>query len=489
MLSLKRCVRFNLNNLSSKNVFVKKPAHLFCNRTYLYEIFHFFLIMSLKSTLEKLQKHSTIKKVLKNVGWLTLDRFLQLIISVLVGIWVARYLGPSDFGLLNFAIAFAALFSPFIGLGIPTLLVRELISHPEKKNILIGTAFWIQVVTSLISMAIMDAAILLIRPNDFMSFLVVFVFSFNSLASSLDILTNWFDAKIESKNVVLARNISLVMSNLLKVGFILLGFPLLYFVAASVIDSLLRGIFLLYYYIKDKENLFLWKFDMSLAKRLFASSWPLILSGAMVIIYMKIDQVMIGIMLNDAQVGIYSVAVKFSEMFLFLPAAISVSLFPAIISSKKISQEVYYSRFQKLFDVMTWVPMTFVIPLFVFSDFIVVFLYGAEYALAGPALAISIWSAVATSVKFGVEKYLINEDQTKIIFTNALIGAVLNIILNLLLIPTYGILGAAFATVVSYTAASYLGLLLYPSTRKVFFMLIKSFNVFRILRNLRSYIK
>ena len=442
-----------------------------------------------KFILDKLQGHQTLKKVAKNVGWLTLDRILQLIVSVLIGIWVARYLGPSDFGLMNFAFAFAALLSPLIGLGIPTLLVRELLHNPCEKDKLIGTTFWVQVITSIFAMVVMNVSILLLRPNDFMSFLVVFVFSFNNLASSLDILTNWFDAKIESKNVVIARTVSMILSNLLKVFFILLGFPLIYFVAASVIDSILRGLFLLYYYLKDKQSITNWKFDFDLAKKLVSSSWPLILSGAMVIIYLKIDQVMIGLMMNDAQVGIYSVAVKFSEMFLFLPAALSVSLFPAIIASKKISQEVYYSRFQKLFDLMTWVPMTFVIPLFLFSNYIVVFLYGVEYALAGPALAISIWSAVATSVKFGVEKYLINENRTKIVFSNALIGAVLNIILNFLLIPTYGILGAALATVISYTASSYLGLLLYPSTRKIFFMLIKSFNIFRIIKELKSYAK
>jgi O-antigen/teichoic acid export membrane protein len=437
----------------------------------------------------KLFERPALKKILKNVGWLTVDRILQLVVALLVGIWIARYLGPTDFGLMNFAFAFVTLFSPFVGLGIQSLLVREFLHQPEKKNELLGTAFWIQIVTGIIAMLIMNVAILILRPNDFLSFLVVFVYSFNNLALSLDMLTNWFDSRVESKKVVMARTGGMIFSNLLKIGFMLFGFSVIYFILASVIETLLTGLFMLYSYIKTEGSIKNWKFDFGLAKKLFSSSWPLILSGAMVIIYMKIDQVMIGLLLSDAQVGIYSVAVKFATMFLFLPAAISVSLFPSIVNSKKISQEVYYSRFQKLFDLMTWVPMTFVIPLFLFSNLIVVFLYGAEYSLAGPTLAILIWSAVATSVKFAVEKYLINENKTKIIFSNALIGAVVNVIFNLALIPVFGILGAAVATLISYTASSYLGLLLYPSTRKIFFMLMKSFNIIRIIKEYRNYSK
>ena len=431
---------------------------------------------------KRLTNRPVLQKILKNVGWLTFDRFFQLVVSVLIGVWVARYLGPSDFGLMNFAIAFGSLLGPFVGLGVTSILVRELVTNPKNKSALIGTAFWIQFVTGIIAMIVMNIAILILRPSDLMSFLVVFVFSLGYIFSVFDILSCWFDSKVESKNVVFARNGGIILSSILKVGFILLGFPLIYFVIASLLDAIFRAIFLLYFYFKDKESIFSWKFDFTLAKTLFASSWPLIFSGTMIVIYMKIDQVMLGFLLGDAQVGLYSVSVKLTEIFYFLPGAIMISLFPSLITSKKISKEVYHSRLQKLFDFMTWVPFVIILPIFVLSSFLVFFLYGPEYVLAGPALAISIWALFAVFVKEAVSNYLINENLTKIVFVTAFLGAVSNVVLNLILIPLYGINGAALATVISYLLAAYLGLVFFKETRPIFLMLLKSFNIFRLLK-------
>ncbi len=430
-----------------------------------------------------------LKKIISSVGWLTFDRILQLVVSLLVGIWVARYLGPADFGLMNFAIALSAIFGPFVGLGMSRLLVRELINSPKKKNSLFGTTFWVQIITGAISMVIMNLFILFVRPDDFVAFLVVFVFSLSYIISAFDMPTHWFESKIESKTIVFSRIAGLTTSNVLKVIFILSGLSLIFFVLASLFDVIFRIAFILYFYIKDKQSMFLWKFDFGLAKKLIASSWPLMFSGAMVIIYLRIDQVMLGFMLNDYQVGLYSVAVKISELFVFIPGLVSVSVFPSLLRSRKKNKKVYYSRLQKVFDLMTWGPFLFMIPTFIFAELIIFILYGVEYLPAGAALAISIWSALAISVKFILEKYLIAENKTRIIFFSAALGAVVNVILNIYLIPIYGILGASIATVISYTVSVYIGILFFGSTRKIFLMLIKSFNLVRVIKELKNYIK
>lgn len=429
-----------------------------------------------------------LKKIVFSVSWLTIDRVLQLVVSLLVGIWVARYLGPSDFGLMNFAIALSALFSPFVGLGVGSILVRELINFPEKKSQLFGTTFWIYIVTGIISMILMCALIWIMRPGDVLSFWVIFVFSLNYVISAFDMPTFWFESKIDSKPIVLSRTIGLIISNLFKVVFILLNFSLIFFIIASLFDVLFRIGSILYFYFKDKQTLFAWSFDFSLAEKLISSSWLLIFSGAMVIIYLRIDQVMLGFMLSDYEVGLYSVAVKISELFVFIPGLISVSVFPVLIKSKKISKEVYNSRLQKVFDLMTWAPFLFMIPIFFFSNFIIYTLYGVDYLPAGLTLSISVWGALAISVKFILEKYLINENKLKILFFISFLGAVTNIILNLVLIPIFGINGASIATVVSYTFSVYCGVLFFKSTRHVFFMLIKSFNIFRVLNEVKKYL-
>ena len=201
----------------------------------------------------------------------------------------------------------------------------------------------------------------------------------------------------------------------------------------------------------------------------------------MIVIYMKIDQVMIGLMLSDYEVGLYSVAVKLTEVFYFLPGVIMVSLLPSLIKFKSISKEVYEKRLQKLFDFMTWFPFVLILPIFFLSSPIVILLYGQEYAVAGSTLAISIWALFAVFVKVAVENYLLNENLTKVILVSSVLGAVTNILLNFILIPIYGINGAAIATVISYIVAAYLGLIFFKNVRFILRMLLNSFNVFRVL--------
>lgn len=430
----------------------------------------------------KTKNRPVLKKILKNISWLTLERVFQLFLSVFVGIWVARYLGPSDFGLMNFAIAFGSLFSPFIGFGVLSLILREFIKHPEKKDVLSGTAFWITFVTGLFVTILMNIVILFVRPNDFEAFLVVFIFSLSNVLPAFDVIYNWFDSKTESNKTVISRNVGLIFSYALRIYFILFGFPLIFIIIATLCDSLFRVLFYVYFYYKDGQNILNWKFDFSLAKKLISSSWPLVLSGAMIIIYLKIDQVMIGLMLGDYQVGLYSVSVKLTEVFYFLPGVILVSLLPSLINAKKVSDEFYKVRLQKLFDFMTWFPFIFILPIFIFAIPLVTLFYGEEYLISGVTLAISIWALFPVFVKCAVENYLLNENLTKIILFSSVLGAFSNILLNLVLIPIYGINGAAIATIMSYSIAAYVGLLFFNETRPILKMLLKSLNLFRLFK-------
>ncbi|OQA31811.1 MAG: Polysaccharide biosynthesis protein [archaeon ADurb.Bin336] len=428
-----------------------------------------------------------LEKILKNISWLTLERGFQLFLSVFVGIWVVRYLGPSDFGLMNFAMAFGSIFSPFIGLGVSSILLREFIKHPENKNVLSGTAFWITFVTGVIITISMNIVILFVRPNDFEAFLVVFVLSLGNVLLAFDVISIWFDSKTESNKTVLARNLGLIFSYMLRIYFILAGFPLIFFMIAALFDSVIRVILFLFFYYKDKQNIFLWRFDFQVAKKLLSVSWPLIFSGVMIVIYMKIDQVMIGLMLSDYEVGLYSVAVKLSEVVYFLPGVIMVSLLPSLIKSKLVSKKFYQERLQKLFDFMTWFPFILILPIFFFSSQIIVFLYGQEYIIAGQTLAISIWALFAVFIKVAVENYLLNENLTKIIFFTSFLGSISNVLLNLIFIPFWGINGAALTTVISYLIASYLGLIFFKETRPIFIMLLKSLNLVRVLNSFKQY--
>jgi len=431
----------------------------------------------------KITNRPILQKIVKNIGWLTGERILELIVALTVGIWVARYLGPSDFGLMSFAIAFTSLFSPFINLGLDTILNRELVEKPEKTNLLLGTVFRIKLISSIFIGFLLLLIIYLIKPTDFLLFLMVGIFAFGKVIKSFDDLSKYFASKIESEKKVKSNSIALILSNCLKVFFILFNFSVIWFVFSAFVNTVLRNLLQIFYYLKGGKSILKWKFKCDLAKELLSKSWPLMFSAIFAVLYLRIDQLMIGFMLGDYELGIYSVAVKLSEIGFFLPGVIAGSLFPAILASRKKSKKLYLARLQRMFDIFTWIPFFIIIPIFFLSNFIIVFLYGVEFTPAGVVLSILIWALLAIFIRAGVDNYIVFEELYKIKIYYSLMGAVINIIANLILIPIYGIVGAAIATIISYFFVAYISNLFFKKTRKVFLMQLKSFNLIRVLNS------
>jgi len=414
--------------------------------------------------------------ILKNISWLASFRAFELLISLTIGIWLVRYLGPSDFGLFSYVIAIGALMSPFIGLGVPNILSRELLLAPNKRNTIIGTAFWIWFISGFIGFVALNILAFLLKPTDVESLILVFVFSLTFVVQAFGVVAGIFESRLQSKLCVKSAIWSIVISNVIKVLLIVFSFPVLFFIIVSLIETIIRIAFMVYYYFKIGERISDWKWDYSFAVKMIKSSWPLMFSGVMVVLYMKIDQVMIGLMLGDYQLGLYSVSVKLAEIAYFLPGVIMLSLFPSLMSLKKLGGEKYLQRIKLMFSFMTYFPFILIVPVLLLSQFIVTFLYGVEYLGASVALSVSIFSLWAVFVKSGVDSYLLCENKTKIIFIGSLIGAISNILLNLILIPLYGIVGAALATVFSYALAAYVGVLFSRKTWPIFLILLESFD-------------
>jgi O-antigen/teichoic acid export membrane protein len=253
------------------------------------------------------------------------------------------------------------------------------------------------------------------------------------------------------------------------------------FVWMFTLDFFIASLLLLYFYHKKvSDSIFEWKIKTKTVKNLLKDSWPLMLSGVAVVIYMKIDQVMIGNMLGEKELGIYSSAVKISEAWYFIPMIISSSVFPSILRVRKKSKELYLRRIQMLYDFFTWFTIGVALIVTFLSPFIINILYGSEYAMASTVLSIHIWAGVFVFLGVASSNYLIAENLTKITFGRTFIGALANIFLNLILIPFFGIVGSAMATLISYILVTF-SIVFFKSTRINFFMLIKSFNIFRII--------
>jgi len=256
---------------------------------------------------------------------------------------------------------------------------------------------------------------------------------------------------------------------------------LIYFAAVMVVESVILAIVLIIMYTKQKLNIFNWKIKFDLAKRLLKDSWPLILSGIAISIYMRIDQVMIKEMVDTKGVGNYAVAVRLSEVWYFIPMAITSSVFPAIINAKKIGEKLYYARLQKLYDLMTWLAVGIALPITFLANDIIRLLFGIQFQDAAGVLRIYIWAGIFVFLGVVSSQYLIAENYTKISFLRTFVGMIVNVILNIILIPKYGINGAAIATLVSFFLATFF-IVFIPKTHKQAVLMLKSANLFSLFR-------
>lgn len=427
----------------------------------------------IKDKFDKIKLSSGFKKYFINTSWLFFERIIGMAVSFFVGVYVARYLGPANFGLLSYAGSFIGLFMGIAALGVDNIAIRELVKDEKKRDELLGTTFVLKVIGAVLAIGIITIAIRFTNNDDFTN-LLIYIIAIGTIFQSFNVINFYFQAKVLSKYTVYAQVFSTILCSVIKLLLIYFNMGLIYFAMVTLLQSMILASGLIVMYAKQKSSLFNWSLNFSLAKNLLKDSWPLMLSGIAISIYMKIDQVMIKNMLDAKAVGNYAVAVRLSEVWYFIPMAITSSLFPAIINAKKISEKLYYERLQKLYDLMTWLAISIALPMSLLSNNIIHLLFGIQYQETAGVLQIYIWATVFVFLGVVTGKYLVVENYTKISFFRTLIGGVINIILNLILIPKYGIRGAAVATVFSQFMVAFL-IVLIPETRFNIVLMVRSF--------------
>jgi O-antigen/teichoic acid export membrane protein len=430
----------------------------------------------------RLHNRLNLQKILINTSWLFADRIISMGVGLLVGVWVARYLGPEQFGLFNYVAAFVALFSAIATLGLNGIVVRDLVKEPKATNATLGTAFVLQLIGGLLAVGMAVIVIGYLRPGDALAKLMVAVLGFVMVFKATEVVKYWFESQVQSKYTVWAENAVFIVIAGIKIVLILSHAPLMAFVWAVLAEAALVALALLCVYARCGSGLRNWQVQIQRAKSLLKDSWPLILSGLAIMVYMRIDQIMLGQMLGDEAVGIYSAAVRISEVWYFVPMAIVASVFPSIIEAKKKSEALYYQRLQWLYDVMVVLALSVAVPMTFLSDWAVSLLFGQAYEQAGAVLAIHIWTAVFVGLSFSSGRWFINEGYTLLALKRNLLGLVVNVILNTYLIPLYGPKGAALATLLSYFMASYASDLFSRKTRMVFLQKTRALFLLSIIR-------
>lgn len=410
-----------------------------------------------------------LKKYFSNISFLMVEKIFRVAVGFFVSVWVAKYLGPDLFGLYSMALSIISILMVLTTLGLDGVVVKELVAQ-NNKNDTLGSAFGLKAITS-ITISITLYFIILVKDLDILGNLI-FILSLGAIFRSFSVIDYYFQSEVLSKFIVYSNSISLGLSSIVKLYLINIGADVNAFAWVFVLEYSISALLYTSFYKRYKKDR--WSFSFHTCKYLLGQSWPLILTGFVVSIYMKIDQVMLGVMINNFEVGQYSVAVRLSEIWYFFPVIVASSFFPAILNAKKDGSKMYIKMLDFLYIGLGWMSILVAVFITLSAEWLVPFIYGNEYYEAAPILKVHVWSAVFVFLGVVSSKWFIAESMQKYSFYRTLCGAVLNVLLNYIAIPIYGGLGAAFSTLVSQMIACYVFNFFSHKTRPVFYQQTKA---------------
>lgn len=429
----------------------------------------------------KFEGWSHFGAIVRNTGWLFLENLLRAGLGLFVGAWMARSLGPGNLGALNYAVTLVALFSSVATPWVDGILIRELVRKPEEKQSLLGAAFYLKIIGCVISFALALIAVFLLRPGDTASATLVAIIAAGKLFTPLETIDVWFKSQLNARLPVVAKNVAFIISSTVRVFLLIYSAGTSAFAWVLVLEGVLTGICLMAVYHKCGYSLHAWKYNGETIRRLVQDSWPIIITYVTVIINLNIDKIILRELMDNESLGLYSAAVSISGSWYFVPMALGTSVFPALVKAHDSDNALYIKRSRQFYDFTAILCIGIALLMTVFSAGIVQLLYGAAYAKSAPVLMIHVWSGLFLLLATASGRNLNIENENRIVLYRGVIGAVVNIALNYLLIPPYGINGVAWASVLSYGVLVFsLGLfsrsrgLLLPLLQAIFMV-----NIFR----------
>ena len=425
----------------------------------------------------------TKQKVVRNLFWAVTGKVVTLLGSLLVGIFVARYLGPEQYGLMNYVVSFVALFQVFASFGLDNIEIRE-----ESKckgtgekgrvpgveaNTILGTAFGLRLIFAGITMLFVILTAWLFEADTFTKWMIT-LYSLSMIMNTFGVIRNYFTSIVWNEYIVKTEISRTIIGALIKVILLLLHAPLAWFIAATLFDTILIAGGYLLSYRKQIASPRLWTFDLPTAKYLIKESFPLLLSGAAVVVYQKIDQVMIGNMIDKASVGQFSVASKFVELLIFIPTILSQTIAPLLVRIHQSGEKAYENKAFNFISITVWLCLLFAIVVSLLSNFVVIYTFGVQYSAAIPVLQIMAFKVLGMALSQTVGQMIIIEKQQKYAFIRNLMGCVVCVILNFFLIPRYGIIGSAYVSIITTLFVGWIANFLIPPYRRYFWLQCKA---------------
>lgn len=423
--------------------------------------------------------NNTFEQYFKNTSYLIFEKILRMILWVFIFTWMARYLGTHNFGIFSYVESIISFLFILSTLGLDSVVIKELVKNKNERDRILGTTFILKIFTSII-IVISVSFYSLILNNEYPTNMLLLVISITLIFNSFNVFDLYFQSLVLSKYVVFSKVFALIISSLIKILLIMNECHLIYFGLVILFENILIAIGYIFFYLKKEKTLFTWKFDLNILKTILLKSYPLFFALILATIYSKIDQIMIKEILGVTQSGYYAAAVKLSEIWFIIGGLVCSSLFPIIIKSKDRSSASYYKKIQQLLVFLIFCAYIIILFVFFLSDQIILTLYGEKFHKSSLILNIHIISTVFVYMGIVSNQWVILENRLKLEFYKNLVGVIINIVLNYIFIKKFGIIGAAYSSLITYIMVYYIFDLFIRDTRKMF--LIKSKALFLITK-------
>ncbi len=388
------------------------------------------------------------KKVLKNAGWIIACKAIKAILMLVVTAITARYLGPDKYGLISYAAGLVAFVLPIMQLGLNSTMVHELVDRPEEEGKVVGTSIVMSVVSALLCIVGVVSFTLIANKGETDTIIVSAIYSVLLIFQAIELIQYWFQSKLMSKFSAIAMLVAYAVVSIFQIVLVVLGCSVYFFAISYSLDFLIIDVILILIYNK-KSNQKL-SFSFPLAKELFKVSKYYIIASLMSAVFHQTDKIMLKLMVGNAQTGIYTSAATCAEMISFVFAAILDSMRPEIFRHKKEDNEKYEKSVTELYSVMIYFSLIVCAIITIASPLIIKIMYGEQYMDAVPVLRILTWHTVFVYIGSVRNIWILAEGKQKYIWIINLGGALANVILNLVLIPLLGAMGAAIATLITH---------------------------------------
>lgn len=424
------------------------------------------------------------KKNIVNAGWIIGCKIGQSLLGVLISMLMARYLGPSSFGMINYASAIVAFVTPIANLGLSHVIVQEVVSEPKSEGKILGSAIAASMLSSILCVIGVVSFATITNPNDIESIIVCGLYSLLLISNVFELTQYWFQAKLMSKYTAVVSLIAYVLISVYKAILLIAKRSIYWFAVSNALDHLLIGVALVVIYNYKGST----KMQISLAwvKRLFGKSKYFILSSMMVTIFAQTDKIMLRFMDGNAATGIYSAAISCAGLTSFVFAAIIDSMRPTVIESKQKSSVLYENNICRLYSVIIYLALAQSLAMTLLAKPIIGILYGSEYLDAVSALRIVVWYTTFSYMGSVRNVWILAEQKQRYLWVINLSGAMTNVVLNIFMIRLWGVEGAALASLITQIFTNFIIGFIFKPIRDNNALLVRSWNPKILIDLIRS---